>query len=210
MKGLLTQLGRNEMLLMYLAGELPPQDQEQVQRMLDQDEALRAEMQELQGMLQSVEGAIAEDAGVDDISAQRAIRQTISAMRSHHVEMRREVDTATRNQGWRMPGWAYPVAAAAVLLIAVSVYLADMDRSGQSRDNEQIASALVSGLTADTSADTLPDDALATNETADDLAATFDDSDWVLTEANDPGGLTGATEELRAIEQLSLEPRGLD
>ena len=63
MKSLLTQLERNEMLLMYLAGELPLQDQQQVQRMLEQDEGLRVEMQKLQAMLQGVEGAMVGGAG---------------------------------------------------------------------------------------------------------------------------------------------------
>ena len=108
-----------------------------------------------------------------------------------------------------MPGWAYPVAAAAMLLIAVSIYLGNMDRPGQHQENEQTASALASDLVMSL-ADPLPDDAMPADETAEELVATFDDGDWVLTEANNHGGLTGAMEELQTIEQLSSEPRGLD
>lgn len=207
MKSLLTQLERNEMLLMYVTGELPPQDQMHVQQMLEQDEALRAEMEKLRGMLQGVEGVLAGSAGagVDDISAQRATEKTILAMRSHRAEMRREDSAGKQKQGWRMPGWAYPVAAAAILLIAFSIYLQNMDRPSQHMENDQVAAAVASDL-AKSLVGPMPDDALATDETADNLAATFDDSDWVLTEANDLGGLTGAMEELRVIERLSGEP----
>ncbi len=205
MKSLLTQLERNEMLLMYLAGELPQEDMTQVERMLQADEALRSEMQQLRRVMQDVEQKLAEAPRVDDITAERAIGQTIAAMRRQ-----REEDLVRHGSGRRMPGWAYPVAAAAILLMAVSVYLVMMDQGGVRTAKSPTGPADVPDLVAMLPVEPLADDAVTQSDVAEDLAATFDDSDVVLAEASERGGLVGAMEELRAIEQLSLEPRELD
>ena len=129
MRSLLSQLDSDEaMLLMYLADELPQQDRVQVARMLEQDGGLRAQLETMRALMQSTEQGLAGAVRVDDISAERAIRNAISAMRVRTAEMRRDEDAVERDEGWRMPGWAYPVAAAAILLIAFSVYLASMDQ----------------------------------------------------------------------------------
>jgi hypothetical protein len=207
MRSLLSQLDSNEaLLLMYLADELPQQDRVQVARMLEQDEELRAQMETMRALMQNEERDLAGAARVDDISAERAIRNTITAMRARTAETHQEGDAVQQEEGWRMPGWAYPVAAAAILLIAFSVYLENMDPT-------QVQTAKVPPipyLDAPPLVDPVPGDAVTEGALADDLAETFDDSDWVLTEASDPGGLNGAMEQLRAIERLSVDPARTD
>lgn len=211
MRSLLSQLDSNEaLLLMYLADELPQQDRVQVARMLEQDEGLRAQMETMRALMQNTEQDLAAAGRVDAISAERAIRQTIAAMRGRSAEMRQEEDAVQQEEGWRMPGWAYPVAAAAILLIAFSVYLANMNQTAVQTAKAPTRSVPIADLDAMPLVEPLTADAVTEGAVADELAATFDDSDRVLTEATDPGGLNGAMEELRAIERLSVDPTRAD
>lgn len=119
---LLEQLDNNEaILLMYLAGELPESDRAEVQQMLSRDAALRDQFAQLAALQDSVSSVIAQ-ADTRSLHARReaAARQfardfasftpaTVAAapQPSHH-----------RNRlGWLR----YPVAAAAILLLAFSL-----------------------------------------------------------------------------------------
>src|SRR4051794_18541836 len=61
MRSLLHQLDNNEtILLMYLAGGLPPQDRADVEQMLADDPGMRAELERLRETVAQVETAMAE------------------------------------------------------------------------------------------------------------------------------------------------------
>jgi anti-sigma factor RsiW len=126
MSSLLQQLENNEqVLLMYLAGELPAQDRAEVQRMLGNDAGLRAMLEELSDLDGQLQGDLAGLAGrTGPAAGEASIRRTIRQMRRRQVEqaLRPQADeqpAATR----RYPWWMYSAgAAAAAVVILVGLW----------------------------------------------------------------------------------------
>jgi hypothetical protein len=117
---MLHELENNEaVLLMYLAGELPPDDRAEVEQLLASDGALRAELDQLRDVNADVKQVLASANG-PAISEETAVRQTLRAMVRFQLEQRGKpaasVDEPRRRL--RVPSWIYPFAAAAMLLIA--------------------------------------------------------------------------------------------
>lgn len=209
MKSILAQLQSNEaVLLMYLAGELPQQDRAEVEKWLEQDGELRAQLESLRAAMESVERQL-EDAGeVEDVSVARAIGQATAAMRSRGMEQQPVQVRAPEAVKWRIPGWAYPAAAAAILLVAVSLYLANLQPPTEMAAGSESAEMQAADLIAMAMVQQPEADVVLAAETADDLAATFDDSEWVVAEALDGDDLVDAMRELGEIQRLSGEAAG--
>jgi hypothetical protein len=133
MRNLLYQLENNEaILLMYLAGELPAEDHAEVEQMLASDAALRAELEMLR---QAQDGfarmmSLADQSGISPVveSAHQAaaVRQVSRAMVRLHLEgVSGGIAAhahATSRQSLRLPGWMYPFAGAAIVLIGWVAY----------------------------------------------------------------------------------------
>lgn len=210
MKSIVTQLESDEaLLLLYAAGELPEQDRVLVDRRLEQDAALRAQLEALQASIAAVGRRLDASAQPDQMSVERAIRRATSAMHSRQVADRDQERQVVEAASWRIPTWVYPAAAAAALLVGVSVYLANVQPGDARRAQRQLppdTRELVALLTAPPA----EIDPLAAQDVAENLAATFDDSEWVLADVLAGEGLAGAAAELSEIQQLALDDTGLD
>jgi len=122
----LQQLENNDaVLLMYLAGELPAEDRAEVERMLAVDAGLRQNLERLRQTYAWVAGALGrQDRAVAPAVPQAvAVRRVGRAMRQWHA--RRLAAAPPREQAGtslRYPWWAYPLAAAASVVIAFLVW----------------------------------------------------------------------------------------
>jgi hypothetical protein len=122
---LLQYLENNEaILLMYLAGELPEQDRLEVEQMLKRDPGLRATLAELAALQDDVHGAFARaDAGLTLSGREAAVRAVSRAVTENAQRRAAAADAAASNrpahQPFRVPWWTYPIAAAAIVLVAV-------------------------------------------------------------------------------------------
>src|SRR5258708_999678 len=117
---MLHELENNEaVLLMYVAGELPPDDRAEVEQLLASDAGLRAELEQLRDTHAQVKQVL-ESAQGPSISEETAVRQTLRAMLRFQLEQRDKpaapADEMPRRL--RLPNWTYPFAAAAMLIIA--------------------------------------------------------------------------------------------
>jgi anti-sigma factor RsiW len=125
MSNLLQQLENNEaVLLMYLAGELPECDRVEVEQQLVNDPGLRAAMAELVALDAEVNAALASTADAPAGAARReaSIRRVVRAMAAATDRTPAlALSGADPGQRFRLAWWAYPVAAAAVLLVGILV-----------------------------------------------------------------------------------------
>ena len=130
---MLDQLENNDaVLLMYLADELPAEDRAEVERMLSVDAGLRAELERLR----AASAWVAEQINREDRSTRlpasqaAAVRRVGRSMRQWHARHLAEAPArpAAPVQGLRYPWWAYPLAAAASVVIAFLVWWGNVDR----------------------------------------------------------------------------------
>ncbi len=120
MASLIHELENNEaLLLMYLSGELPAEDQMEVEQMLSGDSGLRRELAEIQSEYDSAIGVLAKlDADRSAMSAENhAVRQAMRAMKQWQVDRLARQPLIIAPPPKRIPVWTYPVASAAALLI---------------------------------------------------------------------------------------------
>jgi anti-sigma factor RsiW len=125
MSNLLRQLDNDQaVLLMYLAGELPEEDRVEVEQRLVNDPALRDAMADLAALL----GAVTADLARGDAAAlprrEATIRRAVRAMSAAHDErLSREAEAAPAEapRTFRLAWWAYPAAAAALLLVGIII-----------------------------------------------------------------------------------------
>jgi anti-sigma factor RsiW len=123
MSNLLHELENNEaILLMYLAGELPEEDRVEVEQMLANDPALRAELAELAALQAKLTGVMARVDGNADLSRREAVVRQVSrslaAARLQPLRSDAAPAPAARFR-LRIAWWAYPIAAAALLVIGI-------------------------------------------------------------------------------------------
>jgi hypothetical protein len=123
MSNLLHELENNEaILLLYLAGELPEEDRVEVEQMLASDAALRAELAELAALQDELSGVLARADGSGDQPRREAVvRQVSRAMAAARLQPLR-TDAAPAQAArfrLRIAWWAYPIAAAALLVIGI-------------------------------------------------------------------------------------------
>jgi anti-sigma-K factor RskA len=124
---MLESLENNEViLLMYLAGELPAVDRQEVAQMLASDAVLRGELERLRETQAALEHELASlDQSEPISSAEIAVRRVGRAMRQRQVDLAvqaaRNRHSAVRRAG--VPFWVYPSAAAAAVLVAFLIWV---------------------------------------------------------------------------------------
>jgi anti-sigma factor RsiW len=145
MSSLLQQLENNEaVLLMYLAGELPDADRAEVEQMLAADSALRASLAEMTSLHDHMGAVLSQADGEVRLSRQEsAVHGVARAMNQCKAEgLRTPAPSAPPSRSRsRIPVWAYPVAAAAVLVIGMMIFSGKHPagtKSGTETVNEQI------------------------------------------------------------------------
>jgi hypothetical protein len=129
MPTLFQQLENNEsMLLMYLAGELPPEDVQEVEQMLARDGGLRAELASIRAAQDVVFAGLADldraEAGLPSAKAAQAasVRNVERMMRQWQADRLKIAPAAPTRRWMQMPGWTYPAAAVASVLIGALIY----------------------------------------------------------------------------------------
>lgn len=125
MPGVLQQLEHSQaVLLMYLAEELSRSDRDEVERMLSVDAGMRAELETLREATDWFSAEMARDdrAARPAVPEPVAVRRVGRLIRQWHAR-RLEAAPVTRSASTlRYPWWAYPVAAAASVVIAFLVW----------------------------------------------------------------------------------------
>src|SRR4051812_15691630 len=116
------QTDREAVLLLYLAGELPAQDQSELERILNQDHSLRADLDRLRDLQTQVVGQLDEldSANPLRMSEEISTRRVVREMRRFQLELKSRSPMqleASSIRAW--PRWIYPMAAAAAIIFAV-------------------------------------------------------------------------------------------
>ncbi len=205
MKNLLSKLSGNEaILLMYLADELPPQDRAEVEALLRQDGAFRRQLEELRGAMEVVEGAFAIGDPVIAARAEKCARDTIASMRQWQAAPPPvRIETKLEEKKLPLPWWSYPLAAAASILVAAAVFFANFDPAPMLDPvvSRPMAAAIPDLLSSPVLSDlaTWSMDPYERYAMAEELAASFDESQRILFEGN----LLKARQEVSAIQSLS-------
>jgi hypothetical protein len=124
---MLESLENNEViLLMYLAGELPPIDRQEVAQMLASDAVLRGELERLRETQAALEHElIALDHSEPISSLEIAVRRLGRAMRQRQVDLALQAARSRKpaGRGIGVPFWLYPSAAAAAVLVAFLIWV---------------------------------------------------------------------------------------
>ena len=121
----LQQLENNEaVLLMYAADELPPEDRDEVEQMLASDGGMRAELASIRDSLASVDGALGELDAITRLpmSSAVAIRRLGPALTEWQHQRLAPPPAAPAPAPLRYAWWIYPLASAAAILLAVTVW----------------------------------------------------------------------------------------
>lgn len=135
---MIEKLENNEqILLMYLAGELPPEDLADVEQMLTSDATLRRDWQEMQALHSAMGQGLGrlDEISSMPISAQFAARQVSRAMRQKLAQPK-VAPAAVVNGQPRSWWWLYPTVAAASVAIVAMVWI----------NHQQTPTSLPSGL----------------------------------------------------------------
>jgi hypothetical protein len=174
MKPLSQQLENESLLLLYMAGELPPTDREELEVMLARDAGLRSQLK----LLQSAQGATFAglarlDAGEPLQSPEPAMRQIDRSMKQWWIDQqaRPALAPATRSM---IPviGWSVGTAVAALLVFCIWWGFHSTDTSHYADTQPSINSPAGGGSLADggsSSADS-PDNASPQNTSTDPKA----------------------------------------
>jgi hypothetical protein len=119
MPSLLQNLDRESILLLYVADELSADDRASVEGMLAKDLGMRQGLEELQSAYAGIECEL-EAADARErlaLPASAASRRVGMAVRSWHARrLARPASARNGNGKYRVPVWAYPVAAAIAVL----------------------------------------------------------------------------------------------
>ena len=140
MANLLGQLGGDEgVLLMYLVGELPDEDRAEVERRLARDPALRAELESLREAHDGFAAAMPMLDRVERLPAPQGpgVRRVVRAMQQWQAGRLAAEPAPEPVKTLRYPWWAYPLAAAASVVIAFVVWWGNTD-GPQLRRNQTV------------------------------------------------------------------------
>jgi len=133
MRSLLHQLENNEaVLLLYLSGELPPEDREEVEQQLASDAGMRRELESLRDLESTLTQSLSKADGLAMPSpvAQSAI-ESAAVRRFSRAMVKIQVERAHADslqsvpvfaRSLRLPAWSYPFATAAMILIGWVAY----------------------------------------------------------------------------------------
>ena len=133
---MLQQLQSSEaVLVMYLADELPPEDRAEVARRLEADPRLRADLDRLRGAHDAVTAAMSALDRSTRLPAPEAaaVRRVAGAMREWHARRVARPVAPPPAAPARYPRWAYPVAAAASVVIGLVAWWGLSDRGSGDR-----------------------------------------------------------------------------
>lgn len=161
---MIEKLENNEqVLLMYLAGELPAEDRADVERMLAADPGLRRNWQELQSLHTSVFDQLGQldETLATPVSTEFAVRQVGRAMRQKIAQPKVAPVRAASEEQSRSWWWLYPAVVAASVAIIAMVWI------GHQQTPTRLAPSPVPGVMPDTP-DSLADSQNA-NESDDEL-----------------------------------------
>jgi anti-sigma factor RsiW len=113
-------------LLLYLAGELAEPQRGQLERRLAVEPALSAQLEQLRHLHEHTQGLLLTlDRLDDDFSAESAaVRQISRLMRQWQTRRQLAPSVPQVAHGVHWPWWAYPISAAAMLLIGVLAWWA--------------------------------------------------------------------------------------
>lgn len=193
MPSLLDQLDHESTLVMFVAGELSAEDQAAVERRLEREPQLRAQLDELRSAYRGVEDALADaDARqrvtLPEATAVRRVGQAVRAWHARRLAMPRERELGGR---LRLPRWAYAAASVAVAsIVALAIW-------GIRSDNRQFRLDPLAGTVAPTDSD----NSTSTPSTTQ-YASEFDPYPAVQ-EASENDALADAEDELFALSQRS-------
>jgi anti-sigma factor RsiW len=124
MSSLLQQLENNEaVLLMYLCGELPPEDRAEVEQLLGRDAGLAAELQRLRELHGQCVEAIERMDESQRLRTGPAERQAVRAVRAWHLQRQLAIEPEPELPAASHRWWLSSAAAvAASLLIGLMVW----------------------------------------------------------------------------------------
>jgi hypothetical protein len=131
---LLQQLESNEaILLMYLAGELPPQDRAEVEQMLATDPLMRGALDRLREADNAFKTAMPALDRATRLPAPESVgvRRVVRVMRQWQARRLAAPKPVEVRRRFRFPVWAYPLTAAASVVIAFLVWWGNTDRAGR-------------------------------------------------------------------------------
>lgn len=123
---MIERLDNNEnILLMYLSGELPAADRRDVEQMLSADSSLRSELQRLQSAQQMIEQGLQSWDQSDPLPGGNdfAARAVAREIRQRLARTRVAVEAPAAERRRRSWNWAYPAAAAAAIAVASAVWI---------------------------------------------------------------------------------------
>jgi hypothetical protein len=180
----------DSVLLMYLADELPVEDRLEVERMLAVDAGMRAQFERLRETHAWFADTMARAdlANRPAVPEAAAVRRVGRAMRQWNARRLAAAPAPAARRTLRYPWWAYPLAAAASVVIAFLVWWGNTDRPSLAR-KDTLRYEDVSGMTVPSEV------AVASNDRADLLASSFDD---YLPDAA-PAGPGGDWDDSRAL-----------
>ena len=142
MASVLQQLDdKQAVLLMYVADELTPDDRAEVERMLAVDADLRAELERLR----DASAWFADQMRRSDRFARptvpeyAAVRRVGRAMRQWHARRLAAAPAGPAARTLRYPWWAYPLAAAASVVIAFLVWWGNTERTNLAQRDRGMA-----------------------------------------------------------------------
>lgn len=128
MPGLMEQLGNEQLLLLYLADELPPEDAADLESMLQTDARLAAELQALRDAQAEVYSGLAR---LDRLEAPPVSERVVIRGAHRRMNLTRTVEVRPPEVPWRLryAWWVYPTATAAAVLLAFLVWWGNSDFS---------------------------------------------------------------------------------
>jgi hypothetical protein len=175
---MLESLENNELvLLMYLAGELPPVDRQEVAQMLASDAGLRSQLEKLRQSQAALEAELVSlDRSEPLPAADAAVRRIGRAMRQQQVRIAAQSARNRRPAGGHrgMPFWIYPTAAAAAVLVAYLIWVISYGMKDHSSDIAATQQSLpYVALPENPDPVAMPTDP-KTTELADDLKDSFE------------------------------------
>jgi len=121
MKPLLQHLENESLLLLYMAGELPPADRAEVESLLVRDGGLRAQLQALRAAESSSFAAFAQlDAAEPLQAAEPAMRRLSRSMQQWQID--RLARPAKKAASRSMPVWAWSSGSAVAALLVFCIW----------------------------------------------------------------------------------------
>jgi hypothetical protein len=115
----------SQILLLYLADELPPEDRQAIERRLESDPALAFSLDQLRSTYLEIEEGLAEldkHSGLP-VTADAAARMVGREIRKRMATPRVVAPTAPARGGWRIRPFVIPGAVAASILVAGLVWI---------------------------------------------------------------------------------------